>query len=191
MAPLEYVNTGSTFRKFNGQTVEDKTEEWELAITLKPGELSLLIGKLDDILKRNGELGARLVLYTSPRKNKTSGEVFASTSIIVQDKLPQKPGTSGNFSARDGRRQYPAQTPAVHPTPQVARAAPVTPTARPPIARTVTPPVQQPAKQSVPAGRPVARVAKDPTPDPRALEVLPVQEYDGPPEPPESWMEGI
>lgn len=119
-APLEYVFTGTTYREVNGQKVEDATEEWQLAVTIpietqKGGApLDELIEKLTEIRDTNGDLGARIVLYVSPRENNRTGEEFAATNILVQPKLESKQQGRGGrgFSGRSssgGRRDYPEQ----------------------------------------------------------------------------------
>lgn len=122
-APLEYILTGTTYREVNKEKVEDAQEEWQLAITI-PTEvktkngmrfpLQEMIEKLQEILDTNGDLGARLVMYCSPRENQRTGEEFSATNVLVQPKMEQKPqggrsggGFRGRSNQSQGRRSYP------------------------------------------------------------------------------------
>jgi hypothetical protein len=113
--PLEYVFTGTTYREVNGEKVEDASEEWQLAITLptetRKGQrpLDTIIQKLTEIAETNGDLGARLVFYVSPRSNERTGEEFAATNILVQPKMESKQGSFRGRSQGGGRRDYPPQ----------------------------------------------------------------------------------
>jgi hypothetical protein len=120
--PLEYIITGTTYREVNKEKVEDAQEEWQLAVTVPVGPvktkagikypLQELIEKLQEVLDTNGDLGARLVMYCSPRENQKTGEEFSATNLLVQPKMEQKPGRGGGFKggragASQGRRSYP------------------------------------------------------------------------------------
>lgn len=167
--PLEYIYSGSTYREVNKEKVEDAKEEWQLAITLpvetEKGQhpLETMIQKLTEILDTNGDLGARIVFYVSPRGNKRTGEEFAATSILVQPKLKSKQGSrsGGGFRGRasgGGRRDYPPTQPA----------------------RGRTREEPQEEEQEAPASRVVKPAAK--TAPKTVLKKAPTQEEEGPPE---------
>lgn len=106
---LKYIYTKTSKRK--DLPNQDGTITDEFAITLTQESAAELARALDTVVNTNGELGARVVLYTSMRSNKQTGEKFPSTSILVQAKQPAPARGSFARGGGGGRRQYPTQTP--------------------------------------------------------------------------------
>lgn len=114
-APLEYIYTKTTKRRNldeqrNAEDIDiEEGITHEMAITLGPDEASQLADKLQEVADSNGDLGARVVFYTTPRENQNTGEMFPATAILVQAKQAQQQRGRQFGGGGGGRRSYPSQ----------------------------------------------------------------------------------
>lgn len=95
----KYVLSNNTSRKELQN--DDGTVSNEMAICMGPEQAAELADRLRNIADSNGELGVRVVFYTSPRTNKRTGEPFEGTNILVQPKTANPNGGNG-FQKRGG-----------------------------------------------------------------------------------------